>query len=367
MPYSQSRMEHVYAVEEVTFGVAQPPTATDAFRVANPGPTMKADQASVRANEKTGSRSQSPSLRCGSIAGTITVPLFVEPSGTPGTPPDGKALYKNLMGKETIISTTVTSAASASSITLASATGVKAGTILGIGADMRPVGSIAGNVATMAVPFPSTPAGASAVKAVNYELQDPLPSTLSVYSYIQQWPHVSVGSVFNQGVFSFVDEVLHLELTGIDTDVLDTAIPAEPTPVYSGFPLARGCGKVFIAGVAASVLEFTVTINNGDEARQIPVGSQTTSGISRGLRVVTDTFTVYLTDVTKDYYAIAKARTNQPLFVQIGDIAGKLFSIWLPQRTLKTPDLDKTPPEIQMQFAGEAYGYAAEEMVIAFG
>src|SRR5262245_11350484 len=183
MPYSQSRMEHVYAVEEVTFGVAQPPTATDAFRVANPGPTMKADQASVRANEKTGSRSQSPSLRCGSIAGTITVPLFVEPSGTPGTPPDGKALYKNLMGKETIISTTVTSAASASSITLASATGVKAGTILGIGADMRPVGSIAGNVATMAVPFPSTPAGASAVKAVNYELQDPLPSTLSVYSY----------------------------------------------------------------------------------------------------------------------------------------------------------------------------------------
>jgi len=360
-------MERVYAAEETTFGVMKPPVATDAFRVANPGPTMKAEQAVVRANEKTGSRSQSPSLRCGSISGTITLPLYVEPSGTPGVAPDGKALYKNLMGKETIVSTTVTTATDASHITLASPTGIKAGTILGIGAEMRPVGSIAGNIATMAVPFSTTPAGAAVVKAVVYELQDPLPSTLSVYSYIQEWPHVSVGTVFNQGVFSFVDEVLHLELTGIDTDVLDAAIPTEPTPIYSGFPLARGCGKVYINGVVANVLEFTVTINNGDEARQIPIGSQVTSGISRGLRVVTDTFTVYLTDVTKDYYAIAKNRTNQPLFVQIGDVAGKLFSIYLPQRTLNTPDLDKTPPEIQMQFSGESYGFAAEEMVIAFG
>jgi hypothetical protein len=271
------------------------------------------------------------------------------------------------MGAEEIVNTTVTSAASGSSITLASAAGIHAGSILGIGAEMRPVASLAGNVATMAVPFASTPTGGALVKGVNYVLKDPVPSSLSVFSYITDLPQVLVGSVFNEGVFSFVDELAHLALTGLGTDVLFTGLPAEPTPIYTGTPIAKGCGKAFLTGVESGLLDFTATITNGDEARQIPVGRTVTSGISRGLRVVSLTFLVYLDSVTKDLAQIAKDRTNQTVFLQIGDIAGKMFSLWFPQIILQTPDIDKTPPEVQMSFTGDAWGYTNEEMVVAFG
>ena len=59
------------------------------------------------------------------------------------------------------------------------------------------------------------------------------------------------------------------------------------------------------------MLDFTVTINNGDVPRQIPIGSQVTTGISRGVRVVSAGFTVYLTDTSKDYYQIAKDRDER--------------------------------------------------------
>src|SRR5262245_18668111 len=145
-----SRSEHVYVAEETTFGTLKIPVATDALKVANPGPALKGAQAVIRANEKTGSGSQSQPLACGRISGPAGLKVYVEPSGTPGTPPDGKAAYKNLMGAEEVVNTTVTSAASPSSVTLASASGIHAGSILGIGADARPVASLAGNVATMA-------------------------------------------------------------------------------------------------------------------------------------------------------------------------------------------------------------------------
>jgi hypothetical protein len=90
------------------------------------------------------------------------------------------------------------------------------------------------------------------------------------------------------------------------------------------------------------------------------------SGISRGVRSVTASFTVYLTDISKDYYQIAKDRTSVPIIVTLGDIAGKMFTIELPQMTLNTPDIDKTNPDIQMAFTAEAWGYANEEMVIKF-
>lgn len=362
-----SRSEHVYAAEETTFGTLKIPVATDAVKVVNPGPTLKGNQAVIRGNEKTGSRSQAPPLPCGSIAGTADLNIYVEPSGTAGTAPDGKAVYKNLMGAEEIVNTTVTSAASGSSITLASASGVHAGTILGIGTEMRPVASLAGNVATMGAPFTATPSGGALVKGVNYVLKDPVPSSLSVFSYITDLPHVSLGTVFNQGTFSFQDELAHLALTGIGTDVIDQTIPAEPTPIYTGTPIAKGCGKAFLNGVASDLLDFTATINNGDEARQIPVGKTVASGISRGLRVISLTFVVYLDSVTKNLFGIAKNRTNQTVFLQIGDVAGKMFSLWFPQIILQTPDIDKTPPEVQMSFTGDAWGYVNEEMVIAFG
>ena len=91
-----------------------------------------------------------------------------------------------------------------------------------------------------------------------------------------------------------------------------------------------------------------------------------TTGISRGTRVVSAGFTVYLTDTSKDYYQIAKDRTSVAIVITIGDVVGKLFTISLPQMTLNTPDIDKTNPEIQMVFTAEAWGYANEEMVIKF-
>ena len=188
----------------------------------------------------------------------------------------------------------------------------------------------------------------------------PVPRSLSVYSFIQELPQVAVGTVLNQGTFNFVDEVLQSR-TRRNRD----RRPRDRTSCRADSSLFRISSSERMRKVRSSedrptvpLLDFTMTIDNGDEARQIPIGSQTTTGISRGLRVINDTYTVYLTDVTKSVLRSRRNRTSQPIFIQIGDVAGKLFSIYLPQRTLNTPDIDKTPPEIQMEFTGEAYGYA---------
>src|SRR4029434_8087771 len=369
MAYSQSNLEQVFAKEESAYGTIATPIAADAFHVVTPGPALKPDQAMIRGTEKTGSRSMPKPATCGgAIAATCDIPMYVEPSGTPGVKPDGACLYKNLMGAENVISTTVASAASGSNITLTSATGIKKGSIRVIGKEMRPIASLAGAVATMGVPFSSTPAAAAAVKAVNYELAGPVPSSISVFSYIQQRPHCACGAVLHQVVFSFVDEgILPVLLNGFGKDVVTTPIPAQPTPIYTGTMLTKFCGKAFLEGVAAQLLDMTCTINNGDVPRDIEIGSLSTSGISRGVRQVSDTFVVYLTDITKAFYQSAKDRVNQSLFIQIGDVAGKMFSIWLPQRILNVPAMEKTKPEVQMQFSTVAWGTADEEMVIAFG
>ena len=101
--YSQSQVEHVYATEEVTYGVPVAAVAADAFKVINPGPAMKAEQAVIRGNEKTASRSQSPSLPCASISSTIAVPVYVEPSGTPGTPPDATCSTKTSWAQKLLL------------------------------------------------------------------------------------------------------------------------------------------------------------------------------------------------------------------------------------------------------------------------
>ena len=141
-----------------------------------------------------------------------------------------------------------------------------------------------------------------------------------------------------------------------------------PTPAFTGLPISRSFGACYLAGSSAPIVDMSVDFDNGDQPRDIQIGSQNISGVSRGDRRITDSFTVYLTDSTNAFYTTAKNRTPHSLFVQIGNTSGYLVGLWLPTRILQIPDIDKGKEEIQLTFnTNPAYGTGTDEFYLGLG
>lgn len=372
--FSNAQLEDVYVKEETTYGALITPLGTDAVRIIKS--SLKGPQSLLKRGDKNSTRTQNRPIPGGNRSGNVSLDMYVIPSGTPGTAPDGAQMYKNQMGLQTVINTTVAVGTSTTAFSVASATGIRVGTILGIpisgNLEMRPVSAVSGTDITVGIAFSGTPANGAAVKAVVYELADAGASSLNIYSYVPELPRAIVGALFGQSDFSFVDEMLHLRISGIGAESKETSLAAEPTPAYVGLPVARSFGKCFLDGVASDLVDWSLSKNEGDKPRKIAVGSQVTTGITRGKRIVTSNYVVFLTDVTKTLFTTtAKSRNPHSIFVQIGGnvggTAGYVIAFWMPTTILDIPDFDESEDEIQMQFTAEAYGTGNNELVIAFG
>jgi hypothetical protein len=370
--YGLTYLERFFAVPETAYGteVTNRPDSDDAFAAI--GMDIKRVQAYLERRDKIGSRTRPQVVAGGDVRVDVDIQGYLIPSGTPATPPDTDELLKNLMGSKTVINTTAVTGSTKHVVKVASATGIAKGTILGITTsgvtELRPVASVAGTDVTMAVDFTADPAADDPVKAVNYALADAAASSLCLYSYITNIPLVAKGVLLGKGTFNFQDQILAMRLTGIGCDDGTPAVGTAPTPNLSGIPVSRSFGAVFLGSTQTELLDFSIEIDNSDLLRDIPIGSQITSGISRGLRKVTDSFRVYVTDSYNAFYQTAKARTPQSLFIQIGSVAGSVVGFWLPTRILQIPDIDKSKPEVQFAFASNyAYGTGNDELTIALG
>jgi hypothetical protein len=370
--YGLTYLERFFAVPETAYGteVASRPEGADAFAAISLD--IKRNQAYLERKDKIGSRTRPQVISGGDVRVDVDVNGYLIPSGTPGTAPDTDELLKNLMGATATINTTAVTGSTKHVVKVASAEGIVAGTILGITTggvtEVRPVLSVNGTDVTMAVDFTADPANNDPVKAVNYKLADAAASSLCLYSYITNIPLVAKGVLLGKGTFNFQDQILAMRLTGIGCDDATPAVGTAPTPTLAGIPVSRSFGSIFLGATETKLLDFSVDIDNSDVPRDIPVGSQIVTGISRGMRKVSDNFRVYVTDTYNAFYATAKARTPQSLFIQIGTVAGAIVGFWLPARVLQIPDIDKGKPEVQFAFNSNfAYGTGNDELVIGLG
>ena len=369
--YSITRTEKCFLVEESTYAteVAAHPVGAEAMPIINL--VIKPAQAMLIRRDKLGTRTMPRPIAGGNINLAVDVESYLIPSGTPAGAPMADLLLKNLMGVKVIIDAVTDSGCSAGTIILTTApTGLVAGMMLAIGTEIRPISTwtSATKTAVMAVPFTSGPSGGTAVKAVNNSLADAAANSIALYSYKTTLSQGALGCVFDKGVFSFVDELLHMKLTGVGSNETTSPAVSVPTPAFVGLPISRSFGACYLGAVSAQLIDMTLDVSNGDQPRDIPIGSQVITGVSRGDRKITDTFRVYLTDTYNAFYALAKARTPQSLFVQIGNTAGYLAGFWLPNRILQVPDIDKGKEEIQLPFSSNpAFGVGADELFIGLG
>lgn len=366
--YSLVRTEKVFLVEESTYGaeVGARPVGADALPIINM--VIKPAQTMLLRKDKRGTRTMPQPIAGGNISLSVDLEAYVIPSGTVNTAPMCASLLKNLLGGTPYtISTTVAAGTTASIVNVASATNIAAGTILAWGTEMRPVASVNTLAVTMAAPFTTIPTTGHAIKGIQYPLADDAATSLAVYSYKTNLDQVALGCLFGRCGISFVDEMLHMRLSGIGKLESVAPVVSVPVPAFVGLPIARSFGAVYAGGVSAQLVDFSMDIDNGDMAREYPIGSQYTLGVSRGDRRVTDSFRVYLTDTYNAWYALAKARTPQSIFVQIGNVAGYMVGIYLPNRILQIPDIDKSKEESLLDFKSDpAYGVGSDEVYIAF-
>lgn len=370
MAYSLVRTEKIYVVEETDYAteVLNKPDTNNAIPVINA--VIKPAQTMLARKDKLGVRTMPQPIAGGNISMGVDIEAYVIPNGTVATVPMCHMLLKNLLGSTATINTTWSSG-NATTFVVADITGIAAGTILSWENEMRPVLSVVVNTrtVTLAIAFSSTPSGSDPITGVTYKLADTAANSLAVYSYKTNLAQVALGCLFNRCGFSFVDEMLHMRISGIgQQESVAPAVTSAPTPTFTGLPVARSFGAVYVAGAAAQLVDFSVDVDNGDVPREVPIGSQLTLGISRGDRRVTDNFRVYLTDSFNAFYATAKARTPQSIFVQIGNVSGKMVGFYIPNRILQIPDIDKSKEEALLDFkSNPAYGTGSDEFYMAIG
>lgn len=373
MAQSLARNQECFVVPEVTYGTQEParPVATDQIPII--GLSTPTGQQLLTPKDKTGTRTRRQPIAGGDIEGSVELEASLIPSGTAGTNPDLHDLLKNVAGAVTTISTTINDPAATTTVFIVtSATGITADkTILGIGGEMRPVTNVAGSSITVSPGFTSAPANGTAVKSINYQMADPVDNGLDIYNYDGanvNLSRVALGVVFNRAQFFFDEreKILTVALSGLAADVKETGVPTKPTGTVVGTPIASSFGKAYIGTTSHTIFRASAVLDNSDRRRQIGIGSQVTTGISRGERQITLDLQVYLDETTKDYYTDAKNRTAKKAFFQIGNTTGKMWAFYFPNLILNVPEPDLSEEDIILPFSGSfAFGTGNNEFVFA--
>lgn len=397
----RERVRH-YAVVESTFGTIPAVAGTD--WVKHIQASMRRSQEYLVPEHVLGYRTQPPAVPGGNVQGEFRFRGYVIPSGTGTTRPQAFPFFKSAFGEENGPLTSVTVAATpvptATVFTVTGTiTGLRAGMMVSVGNEIRPIDSVAGQVITLKIALPAAPAAATAVFGINYAPKSYPPVSLSLLRYHlaseATWAQAtslflaqaSAGGVINDLRLNLGARLYEFEASGLAQDIKDstggvgdpawsTVIQNEPaTPSSLGSPLSRAFGSVYLdvptvgTFVASKILDFAFRLGNQAELQDRPIGSQLADGVSLDRRIVQLDLTVYLTEALQALYKDAKARTVHGVFIQLGNTSQKLAGLWLPNAVFDLPEFDEGRRELQLRYNNvTVFGSAGDdEAFFAFG
>ncbi|MHB8173322.1 MAG: hypothetical protein ACYDFU_02525 [Nitrospirota bacterium] len=264
--YDQNRIalereEVLFVVEEASYGTLTEPAGTDALYPI--GPISFKQGYTKRDNKEVhNSRGKRKPITGRLPHGTFTVPLYVKPSGTAGTPPVPWKLLEGLFCNSHISR----AADTVQAVPAPTATTFEPGTpanfaasqpvLVQIGThyELRKILQVAGGVITVDSPFSAAPAGGAIIPAaVGYEFSD------NELSYTV-WRKEGHSVIVYTGCA--VDDISGYKITGND-DVSAT--------FGGGYQREIKCGTDELAVDVASAVSVTVTVQDG---RKFDIGAR---------------------------------------------------------------------------------------------
>ena len=385
-----SNRNRFYAGLESMFGQVPPVSVTDRF--AGTRLAIRQRVETPRRRDKTGGRTYTGAAPGARRFTSFEVSAYPVVRANPSTEPALGPLVQAAMGAAPVVFSGATAGAGSSvnTVVFSSAHGLVKGQAFGFNGELRFVESVSSSTSVLVnAPLTTAPTSGQALTgAVTYFLADELPSA-SVFDY---WdPSTVVSRVLHGASMDRfrvrVNADYHeLELSGEAQDVLDsvtflsgqgglTSFPTEPVGAEPSLtPIPGNLGQAWLGTPAASrffsMTSATVELDNDIDLRTREFGSTTPMCAAAGVRRVTADLDLYETDdeATRSLYAAARNESTIQVMFQLGESAGGIVGVYLPQVVPQVPEFDDGRRILQWRFRdSRAQGSVNDEMVVAFG
>jgi len=378
VPRQLGRQGRLYAGLHTAYGDTPVPASADAVRhiqfLTSHDPTSKRNSP-----EKKSSPGQVVRFTGRETAGLRQLTCLVRPSGTLNTLPEASEIFEAAFGSKSNItlSTTVTAGTGAvGGATLASATGIVAGTTFvlitcpdGRKRARRILTSPGGGVVTWAPNLPAgqSPADSAAVKAgLTYRLTTPNALSLWFAHYLLKTDNTTAGlQRLLRGVtldrFSLAfdaNEEPQFTASGPgQTQLTGGSVPTKPGAftTVGGNPPSGIVGEGYIGNDLYDFTKLGIELVNNTIVRNDEYGySQARDAYRRGRLDVSVALDAFAEDESKIYDPAEAGTPNLAVFVQTGLTEGNIIVVAAPQVEYKVPDTDDPDEEVNWPFKGMA-------------
>lgn len=372
------RTGQLYVGEEATYGAAPVLAATNALR--HMSVNLHFDPKAYAKSPERHTHPSQMALLQRRATGTFDVKAQLYPSGTINTLPEADLVLKNALGaagSSVVLSTTVASGPTTTGATLTSGTGLVVNQPVQIniaaggsaGTYIRFLASVAGAVVTWTPALPAAPAVADTVKAgVLYGLGTALPKSLDFAHY----PQAPAAGVPTRELLGCVADKLSFMFDGNSEPMIQASGPAQQ---YAAAPQAQPAGYTTVGaenaipsgltgafyfnGTLYQVEKAQVDVVNGMELQNTALGTAFATGyLRKGKRVVSVKFDAKVSDDTTAW-APALAGASGAMFLQVGNLGGKIWGVYLPKVFLDLPDTPDGDETNNWSYSGTAIGSAA--------
>jgi hypothetical protein len=384
MSLSIGRKGRVFAKKEASYGVSPTLAAGDAVRHVNIGmtydPYNRADSP-----EKKRSPGVAYQFDRRTEASLGTFEGILRPSGTINTLPEIDPFLEALFGSvsNVVLSTTIDdAAATTTSATLASATGLVAGGAIAITIGtkkyVRILTEVDGLDVTWAPALPSAPVDTAPVKScIAYKLTSDLAISLWIAHYLDNFGRIMGGTGIDQGTLTFEGtEEARLSCSGPaqkQHSTGDATFEAEPGSFtyVGGNPPTGMQGELRIGDTAYLHKSLELTIANALAVRNEEAGNEglATEVYRAGRRAIELTLEAFV-ETPGTLYDLAKAGTETSIFRQNGWTEGNILAVYMPRAYVKPAEQDDPDEAATWTFSGQALETADDEndeLTLVFG
>jgi hypothetical protein len=385
--YISSNQNRFYTALEEGFGVTAAVTAENrlpAIRL-----TIKNETQTGRRRDKTGSRSRSAVPTGVRDQTEYRLETYLTNwANTTGEPAYGPLLQAALGAAPQFDGGQVIASANGTNLTLGGPHGLTEGQGVSFGSEIRFVQAVV-NATTVRLnaPFTDVPApGAPLNPTVTYSPATQLPS-VSLFDY---WsPATAVQRLLSGGAVDVMKVKVNgdfheLEFQGEARRLIDSAsftagvgalteFPAEPAVGEIDYQIIPGhLGQVWMGATPSRFFTLTdaeISVKNNIDMRKREFGFDGPRCLAAGEREVGMRFRILEQDddATTSLYAAARNRQPISVMLQLGEQAGQLCGIYLPNVVPEVPEFDDRNPRLEWSFGlSQASGSLDDEIRVAF-
>ncbi len=301
-------------------------------------------------------------------AGTFTLPVYIRPSGTAGTPPMGKFLFESLMGTETIsagTSVTYGQATTKPSFTL----WVKSGhtVFFGTGAccDKMVLSAVNKGAAKAIFNGGFMKLGWAGTDTVNGAVSSSTTVTVVNGKRFTAGAYVQIDTDTNSGAGYKINSVSGNDLTMADSITCSDGVTIKgylPTYTAVGSPVENKNTSITIGGSSATLKAINLDYTSPAIYQTEEI---TTSGYPEDYvedrRNITAKLDMLFRQSTLEYFYDGLNNVSQAVVITIGTSAGSICTINLPYSEIEVPEIAASAPTISLSANLKALGSSGED------